>query len=398
MQPGIGNDLLEIYDRFKTSKAAAQLAGREEQQRNRLLEIGQIAGKGDYSGAASKALAYGDFNTGNNLLQIAQGKKKQEREDEATRLDRITRTLFAANTPETYARAIQSLEASGEQFDPHEKDWNYRDTLIAEGMSIADQLKMKGEGYTLGEGQVRFDANGNQIAAGPPKSSSTAGFTLGEGQTRYGPNGEVLAAGPPKTVQPRALTSVDKQAILEADDQVQAATNVIDMLNRALAINDKAGSGALAGTQAFVARNDPTGFFDDEKGAATTEFNNIVLNQALASMKSIFGGNPTEGERAVLVQLQGAADKSPVERKAIIERGIELAKRRLAFNKERAEEIRGGSYFGGASTVQPSGQQQGGNESETIFGEAGEIPEGAIVEDEQGNRYQKNNGTLEAIQ
>lgn len=162
--------------------------------------------------------------------------------------------------------------------------------------------------------------------------------------------------------QPRALTSVDKNAILEADDQVQAGKNTIGLLEQALSMNDKAGSGYMADAQAFAARNDPTGFFDKEKGAATTDFNNIVMGQALASMKSIFGGNPTEGERSVLLQLQGMADKTPDERAAIINRGIDLAKRRVVFNTDRAKEIRSGEYFGGASTVSPqqdTSQDQG---------------------------------------
>lgn len=393
MQPGIGSDLFEIYSQFKGSKAAAE-------KQNRLLEIGGLAGRGDYSGAANKALGYGDFEAGNSLLQIASGQKKERQIDK----DRLAGALFAAKTPEEWGSVIQYAKSNGIEMDPEEEDFNTGKTLLMRHMTPEGQLRTQqaDRSYALQERGFNADqANADRNyelevqKLNAPKPNS--GFTLGEGQTRYGPNGEVLAAGPPKTVQPRALTSVDKNAILEADDQVQAGTNVIDMLNRALAINEDAGSGALAGTQAFVARNDPTGFFDDKKGAATTEFNNIVLNQALSSMKSIFGGNPTEGERAVLVQLQGAADKSPVERKAIIERGIELAKRRVAFNKERAEEIRGGSYFGGASTVQPSGQQ-GSNDTGTIFGEAGEVPEGAVVEDDQGNRYRKTNGTLEAIQ
>jgi hypothetical protein len=37
---------------------------------------------------------------------------------------------------------------------------------------IGQQFAKPGDGYTLGEGQVRFDANGNKIASGPPKSDA----------------------------------------------------------------------------------------------------------------------------------------------------------------------------------------------------------------------------------
>jgi hypothetical protein len=156
------------------------------------------------------------------------------------------------------------------------------------------------------------------------------------------------------------LTATDKKAILEADDAVLANTAVIDQLNSVItpdasgkSLNDRAGSGMFAGAQSFAARNDPTGIFDDATGQATTELQNIVLGQALSSLKSIFGAAPTEGERKILIDLQASIDKTPQERKPIIERAIRLAKARLKFNEDRAASLRGGSYYksgGGPAT------------------------------------------------
>lgn len=147
------------------------------------------------------------------------------------------------------------------------------------------------------------------------------------------------------------LTATDKKAILEADEGVMQAENTIEMLKGVIAgkegetLNDKAGYGWGAGTQSWLARNDPTGFFDEQKGQATAELDNIMTTQALTSLKSIFGGNPTEGERAILLDIQASSSKSPAERKVIIERAIKLADRRLAFNKERANQLRGGTFY-----------------------------------------------------
>lgn len=157
------------------------------------------------------------------------------------------------------------------------------------------------------------------------------------------------------------LTATDKKAILEADDMVQSNQTVVDQLKSVLAepdgpgssLNDRAGSGALAGTQSWLARNDPTGLFSDAKGEATTELSNVVLNQALGSLKSIFGAAPTEGERRILVDLQASIDKTPAERKAIIDRGIALAERRLRYNQERANSLRSEDYY----KVKPEGAQ-----------------------------------------
>ena len=156
------------------------------------------------------------------------------------------------------------------------------------------------------------------------------------------------------------LTATDKTAILNADEAVLANTTVIDQLNSVLApgadgksLNDKAGYGVTAGAQSWAARNDPvewiTGggvkMFDDTQGQATTELSNIVLGQALSSLKSIFGAAPTEGERKILVDLQASIDKTPKEREAIIKRAITLAQARLKFNQERAAGLRGGTYY-----------------------------------------------------
>jgi hypothetical protein len=164
------------------------------------------------------------------------------------------------------------------------------------------------------------------------------------------------------------LTATDKKAILEADDAVLANTAVIEQLNSVItpdasgkSLNDKAGSGAFAGFQSFAARNDPVDWisggnvkmFDDTTGQATTELQNIVLGQALSSLKSIFGAAPTEGERKILVDLQASIDKTPAERKAIIERAIRMAKARLKFNEDRAASLRRRSYYksgGGPAT------------------------------------------------
>ena len=154
------------------------------------------------------------------------------------------------------------------------------------------------------------------------------------------------------------LTATDKKAILEADEAVQANEQTIELLTSVIkpdqsgkTLNDRAGSGSTAGLQALFARNDPTGFFDDQKGEATTELQNIILTQALGSLKSIFGGNPTEGERAILTDLQASVDKTPNERKPIIDRAIAAANRRLAFNQQRADSLRGGTYY--KAGVQP---------------------------------------------
>lgn len=151
----------------------------------------------------------------------------------------------------------------------------------------------------------------------------------------------------------RGVTAGDREAIRDADDQAQASRSAIDQLqsviapreDNGLSLNDRAGSGALADWQAWAARNDPTGFFDDAKGEATTELSNTVLGQALGSLKSIFGAAPTEGERQILLDMQASVDKTPAERKIIIDKAIALANRKLKYQQDRATDLRGGDYY-----------------------------------------------------
>ncbi len=169
--------------------------------------------------------------------------------------------------------------------------------------------------------------------------------------------------------KPSVFSSTDKKMIQDADDMVSASQQTIDLLNSTISgapgqsLNDRASSGWTAGPEATIARNDPFGLLaasgavDPERGKATTELNNIISNNAVNSLKTIFGGNPTEGERAVLLDLQASVDKSPQERKAIIQRAIDLANRRLAVHKQRADELRGGEYFqtgGGQAASAPT--------------------------------------------
>ena len=283
--------------------------------------------------------------------------QKAQREVSDAEKQQIVGALYAADTPEKWQQTINYLKSQGHDIEPQAMDFNNRDAIL---------------GASIGPKGMQDQFNGQTQRMNAMKTAQGQQRVLKPGETLYNEQNQPIATAPmpaPK-IQPRALTSVDKQAILTADDQVQTGKNVVDMLTQALSLNDKAGSGYGAGAQAFIARNapdfianhDPTDLTNRETGAATTDFNNIVMNQALSSMKTLFGGNPTEGERAVLLDLQASINKAPYERKAILERGIKLAQRRVAYNEERAKELRAGTYFGGASTVEPS---QGGEPAPT---------------------------------
>lgn len=164
------------------------------------------------------------------------------------------------------------------------------------------------------------------------------------------------------------LTATDKKAILEADDAISTNQSAIGILDQALAINDKANSGFLAGPRATVGNALPDWLVPDAvsspaSSAATTEYDNLVQQGALSQLKTIFGGNPTEGERAILLELQASSNKPPPVRKKILERAKMLAEKRLELNQTRANQLRGGDFYkpqGGMSSPGGAPSQGGG--------------------------------------
>lgn len=103
-------------------------------------------------------------------------------------------------------------------------------------------------------------------------------------------------------------------------------------------------------------------------GEATTNLDNAVIGTALAQLKSVFGGNPTEGERKILLELQGSSSQPDAVRQDIYQRAIEMAKKRLEFNKQRAAELRGGTYYKPGAGAPAPQQSNGGDQKADPLG------------------------------
>lgn len=156
----------------------------------------------------------------------------------------------------------------------------------------------------------------------------------------------VLTGKMPREDQ-QPLTATDKKAILEADESVMTTQNAISSLQRARQLSKTAYEGATANERAWLMSQ-----FGDNAANDTRELKQTVTEGALQQLKSIFGGMPTEGERKVLLEVQGSAELPASVREKIYDRAIQLAQKRLEFNKQRAEQMRGGTYY-----KTPQGQQ-----------------------------------------
>ncbi len=163
----------------------------------------------------------------------------------------------------------------------------------------------------------------------------------------------------------QALTATDKKAILEADENVGTNRAAIQAIDEAKRYNNDANAGWLANTRAQVGANLPDWLVPDfvsspKSAEATLNFDNAVVGQALTQLKAIFGGNPTEGERKILLDLQGSSGKPAAVRAEILDRARRLADARLKLNEQRSTELRGGSYYkpgGGSAASNPMAHQ-----------------------------------------
>lgn len=166
--------------------------------------------------------------------------------------------------------------------------------------------------------------------------------------------GVVPVQAPPS---PRKLTAAEQKEVFEIQDKLDATKGVISALGAAKDIYSRTGEDQLkpkpytgfgADTLTNIARVPVIGDLVADKGraAATTEASNLVTEQALSNLKAMFGGNPTEGERDILLKLQALPTFTPQEQSAIIESAQKAAQRRMSDYQNRLSNIETGQYFG----------------------------------------------------
>ena len=210
--------------------------------------------------------------------------------------------------------------------------------------SVASNQRMAAEGLANRQNAVRVAGMPARTAGGDNKPPS--GY-------RWGPDGTTQQAIPGGPAD-QAVKDANKRAVpmsvplqkelLESDDAVQAAAAIVRSLKAAKDQNEKAYSGYFAKARATVMSNVAGGSASSD---ATIDIDNLMTGQALESLKLVFGGMPTEGERKILLDMQASVDKTPKQRQAIMDRAIAGAERRAKYASSKAKAIRAGSYLDG---------------------------------------------------
>ena len=156
------------------------------------------------------------------------------------------------------------------------------------------------------------------------------------------------------------LSAAAQKELIQTDEELQGAQAALGLFKQAKEINDKAmgftGAGYVASAGSLLPE-----FMRPATVDATQNLDNMLQSAALPQLKAIFGGMPTEGERKILLDIQGSSSKPPAVRKEIFDRAEKAIQARMKFAQEKAKALRSGTYFNesGAPTtvfgVQPTG-------------------------------------------
>lgn len=140
----------------------------------------------------------------------------------------------------------------------------------------------------------------------------------------------------------REMGQSEIRLLSETEDTLFSKQESKGLLETALRLNPDTYDASISDT---IARFAAEGLAPDHpKVVNTRDLENILKTQLLTSLKSTFGAAPTEGERAVLAELQGIDAKSKPERERIMRRALALVDLRIKKDEARLKGIREGQY------------------------------------------------------
>jgi hypothetical protein len=144
------------------------------------------------------------------------------------------------------------------------------------------------------------------------------------------------------TKQVDTLSTGELNLKAETQTQIESAESSLALLDKALELNQIAFSKSFydSSKTAFLGAMDP----ENPEYVATMELEQILSSNALASLKSTFGGQISDGERKSLSALQGIEAKSSVEREKIIRNAAEALASILGKRRIKLEQISSGEY------------------------------------------------------
>lgn len=164
--------------------------------------------------------------------------------------------------------------------------------------------------------------------------------TFGGQPVFLSPKGLVLADGTPVgkvDVKPKAPSATVQRQILDTEDSLKTRLSSLSLLQTALELNNQALEGPLTNWRVQLKRFMGS---DDPAYQATESFDNIVGSTGLKDLKTMFGSNPTEGERAAYKELLALSSKPRAVRDAILRRAIAEQQKSITFETGRLNSLK----------------------------------------------------------
>jgi hypothetical protein len=306
----------------------------------------------NYDAAIAVAAQQGNLPA---VTQLTEMKRQAEQTARQGRLDERQLSMDAQTT-QLNSQKIQEGEMA------------LHDRLAMKAASIAQTIETQPEAIRAGLWAKFVGADPriaqNLVAHGidPSDHATGSAFMIAEARGLTAPQLQEVSPGatlvdknnPTKPIftaprPPQNLSTAERKEVFESDAAAQSGNSAIMTLKQALALNDKAYSGFGAETAGFLGSQ-----VGGESGKVTRELENLITAQALDQLKATFGAAPTEGERKILLDIQGSVTENRDVRKKIWERAVQMAQRRVDFNKTQSQAIRSGEYFkSGFSPVTP---------------------------------------------
>lgn len=211
----------------------------------------------------------------------------------------------------------------------------------------SDQQKLEFEKSQI---SYQYQQQEEALKSGKAKLVTIGGKTYvdyggGRGLPYMNAKGEEVSASSQKSMSPTT-----QKELFETEDVISSNRAAITNLREALALSAKSYQGVGASGMASIAGNLPDraaewARVNKEEATNTRLLDNIINAGALDALKATFGGAPTEGERKILIEIQGSVNLPKEQREAIWNRAIAAAERRLAMNMQKAEGLRSGGFF-----------------------------------------------------
>jgi hypothetical protein len=247
-------------------------------------------------------------------------------------------------------------------------------TEIEKLTEVIQDPKASPDAKRIAEARIKkltfIKSEGGEGGAGGKPQSPAGKIAADEGYTPGTPEfndrvKKIVTQGTSTKLSPTEIKLKD-----ELQDKVEAGKEVVSSLTQALKLNDIAYEGKTSGAREVVGSIIP-GVRQSEAQTATAELDNLIMGNALSQLKVIFGAAPTEGERKILVDLQGSINKPAATRKAIWERAQRAAARRVTENQKRLTEISSGSYA--RQAVDGGGDEEKAAGGRVGFANGGEV-------------------------